>query len=216
MAIARFASRFDLDYSHQLGITQPEVSPKTRLTELLSPGIRGLLDKLHDNGVARKHRQEFRRISREAGSFLDSNISRSDALQSLLFQVSQRQTGQPNNPLVIALSRIPRAELFHDRWHFINARIQHDKLTAEQFHATVDEFTSLLRSYNSHCALPIFQTFASEYREILMANEKSGFNGFQQSFSAYVTRFAEFVERLNDEFRSLPELSAIMGLPKPL
>src|SRR6202040_1921399 len=101
-------------------------------------GIRSLLNKLNDSGVAQKYRQEFRRISREAGNVLDASSSRTDTLQSLLLQVSQRQTGQSNNPLVVALSRIPSAGLFHDRWHFINLRIQHDTLTAEQFHAAID------------------------------------------------------------------------------
>jgi hypothetical protein len=255
MPIARFASRFDFDSPHQM-IGQPEVSSKTRLTELLSllialvslvvargqtersrfwgllgaglvialigiyrpllSEIRSLRTKAHNNGVVQKHRQEFRRISREAGTLLDTSSSRSDSLTSLLQQVSQRQQGQSNNLLVVALSRVPSAALFHDRWYFINERIQHDNLTAEQFRATVDEFTSLLRSYNSYCAIPIFHTFANEYREVLTDNEKSGFSGFQQRFSAYVTRFTEFVERLNDEFHSLPELSAVMGLPKPL
>jgi hypothetical protein len=63
---------------------------------------------------------------------------------------------------------------------------------------------------------PIFHTFASEYREILEDNERSQFNAFQQSYLAYLERFADFVTRLNDEFRGLPELHTAMALPKPL
>jgi hypothetical protein len=180
----------------------------------LFAAVRRLRTRLHDNGVVHRHQPEFRRVAREAGTFLDTNRSRTDTLAAILNQVSQRQ-GQQNS-LVIALSQIPNSEIFRDRWHSFNVRIQHDKLSAEQFHYAVDELTAILRSHNSYCVTPIFYTFANEYREILADNEKSQFNAFQQSYRAYLERFAEFVGRLNDDFYGLPELSAVMALPKPL
>jgi len=177
-------------------------------------GAQRLRQRLHDNGVAHKHQPELRRVAREAGSFLDNNISKTDTLAAMLNQVSQRQG--PQNSLIIALSRIPSTEIFRDRWHSFNTRIQRDNLSAEQFHEAVDELTAILRSHNSYCVTHIFYTFASEYREILTDNEKSQFNAFQQSYRAYLERFAAFVERLNDDFRGLAELSAVMALPKPL
>jgi hypothetical protein len=172
--------------------------------------------RLHDNRVVRKRQQEFRRITREAGSFMDSNISSSDTLAALLNQVNQRLSGQSQNALVIAIGRIPQTQIFMDRWYCFNTRIQNDKLSAVQFHTAVDELVAILRCHTNYCAMPIFHTFASEYRELLTDSEKSQFNAFQQSYRAYLERLAEFVNRLNDDFRKLPELSATIALPKPL
>jgi hypothetical protein len=182
----------------------------------VSAVLRRFARRRHDSAVARNYGQEFRRFTREAGNFLDSNISRADSLSAILNQISQRLSSQPQNSLLLALSRIPNTEIFRDRWYSFNARIQADKLAAKQFHAAVDELIAILRSHNSYCATPIFHTFANEYREILMNNEKSLLNAFQQSYRAYLERFAGFIDRLNDDFRELPELSAMIALPKPL
>ncbi len=177
--------------------------------------LRRLAQRRHNERVAREYRQEFRRIAREAGNFVDSNISRPDTLAAILNQVNRRLSS-PHNVLLVALSRVPQTQIFMDRWCCFNIWIQKDKLNAEQFHVAVDELTGILRSHNSYCATPIFHTFASEYRELLMDNEKSEFNAFQQSYRAYLERLAEFVSRLNDDFRGLPELSAVMALLEPL
>jgi hypothetical protein len=170
----------------------------------------------HDRGVALKYGQEFRRLTLDAGHFVTPDPAYNDTLAAALGNVNQRLSSQPNNPLFMTLARIPQMQIFMDRWGTFNARIQRDSLTTEQFHFAVDELIGILRTYNSYCLNPIFHTFANEYREVLMESEKSHFNAVQQSYCAYVERVYNFVNRLNDDFHGLPELSAVMALPRPL
>ena len=56
----------------------------------------------HDKGIARKYGQEFRRIARDAGQFVNPDPSYSDTLAAALNNVSQRLSSQPQHcpPLV--------------------------------------------------------------------------------------------------------------------
>jgi hypothetical protein len=170
----------------------------------------------HDKGVARKYGQEFRRITLDAAQFVDPDPAYNDTLAAALNNVRQRLSSQPNNPLFMALNRIPPMQIFMDRWCTFNIRIQRDRLSTEQFHSAVDELIGVVRSHTNYCTIPIFHTFANEYREVLTESEKSHFNAVQQSYCAYLERMANFVNRLNDDFHGLPELSAKMAFPKPL
>lgn len=178
--------------------------------------LSGLAQGWHDLRVVRKHLQEFRRISREAGKFIHSDIARYDTLGGMLHGVQSRLSNQPQHSLFTMLAKVPDPNIFIDRWLCFNKRAQKDNFSAGQFHAALEELTGILRSHNTYCMSPIFHTFASEYREILTDNERSQFNAFQQSYRAYLERFTEFVTRLNDEFRGFPELHTAMALPKPL
>jgi hypothetical protein len=147
--------------------------------------IRALVQRRHDDRVVRLHLQEFRRITREAGKFIHSDIARTDTLGGMLHGVQSRLSTQPQHSLFTMLARIPDANIFLDRWLCFNKRVQNDNFSAGQFHAALEELTGILRSHNTYCMTPIFHTFASEYREILMDNERSQFNAFQQSYRAY-------------------------------
>ena len=178
--------------------------------------IRQLAQWRHDDRVVRKHMPEFRRMTREAGRFIHSDIARPDTLGGILHEVQSRLSSQPHHALLTRLTGIPNQNIFIDRWLCFNRRVQKDRFSVEQFHVAMEELTGILQSHTNYCMTPIFHTFASEYREILTDNERSQFNAFQQSYRAYLERFSDFAKRLDDEFRGLPQLETAMALPKPL
>lgn len=176
----------------------------------LITGVRALLRKAHNAKVVRKNRKELRRLSREAGVFLDTSVSRLDTLQGILQEVSQRHT-----ELVLA-SRTPNAGIFHEHWYYLDARIRADRLSASRFHDAAEELLSLLRSYTTFSVLPVFHMFAAEFREVLSDGEKSRMNGFQQQYVNFLRAYISFLGRLNDEFEGMPEFQTGMAKPEPL
>jgi hypothetical protein len=176
----------------------------------LISGVRTLLRKTHNAIVVRRNSHELRRLSREAGVFFDTSISRNDTLQGILNDVSQRRTN------IVLASRIPNAGIFQGHWHYLDSRIRGDSLSVTVFHNAADELLSLLRSYTSFSVLPVFYSFAAEFREVLTDAERSKMNAFQQQYVGFQDRYANFLMRLNDEFHGMPEFQAAMAKPTPL
>jgi hypothetical protein len=169
--------------------------------------VRASLRTAADTRVASRNRQELRRLSKEAGDFLD--LSRSDALQGVL----QRVTG--SHPELLT-ARIAPVAVFQDHWYYLDNRIQHGSLTTVGFHDAAEELLSLLRACSSFCVLPMFRIFAAEFREILNDNEKSELNAFQQRYVSFVSGYVKYLIRLNDEFHSLAGFKTGMAYPPPL
>lgn len=184
------------------------------LLVVFSPRLRAWIkskrDAAHDRRVTATNIKRLRQVSREAGEFFDTSTSRSDFLPGIVQEVSVR------NAASIDALHIAPFGIFQEQWSFLNHRIQHEELDADGFHNAANELTSLLRSYNSYCVMPVFHTFAAEIRETLTANEKSKLNGFQNRYVAFLTGYSKFIEQMADDFRTLPKLYASMAHPNPL
>ena len=176
---------------------------------LLISGVRALFRRAHNAGVLRKNMQELRRFSGEAGVFLNGAL-RNDTLQAILLELGQRQ------PAFVISTKVPAVAIFHGHWYYLDARLHGDDFTPVTFHDAADELLSIVRSYTTFCVLPVFHMFASEFREVLTANEKSKLNAFQQQFVNFVNSYVKFLTRLNDEFLELPEFQTGIAYPPPL
>ena len=89
-------------------------------------------------------------------------------------------------------------------------------MSPTQFHDAANELWSVIAIYSSYCVYPVFRTFASELREVLTASEKSQLNAFQQKFVHEITAYITYIKKLNDDFRSLPDLPFGIAFPHPL
>jgi hypothetical protein len=176
----------------------------------LSIRVRKLTLSAHNAKAVRRNRKELCRLSRQAGVFLDTSFSRNDILPGILQDISQR------HPELVVASRIPNPGIFHEHWHYLDARIRANGLGANGFHDDAEELLSLLRSYTTFSVLPVFRMFAAEYREALSDSEKSKMNAFQQQYITFLGTYSGFLNRLNDEFHSMPEFHSEMAKPEPL
>lgn len=176
----------------------------------LISGVRALWRNRLNASVVNKNRPELRRLSREAGVFFDTSISRNDTLQGILQELGQRQSN------LILGSRIPNAGIFHEHWLYLDTRIRGNRSSVAGFHDDAEELFSLVRSYTTFSVLPAFDVFASEFREVLTDNEKSKMNAFQQQYVNFLGSYIAFLNRLNEEFRGLPEFKTGIAKPSPL
>lgn len=173
-------------------------------------GICALWRKRINANVVRRNMSEFRRLSGEAALFLEPDPNRTDTLQSVLYELIQRHSN------IALLSKIPNAAIFHDHWFYLNARICEKRLSTAGFHNASRELFSLVNSYNYFSVIPVFAVFASEFREILTADEKSKMNAFQQQYVGFLGSYITFHKRLNEEFHGLPTLQTYFRKPAPL
>lgn len=172
--------------------------------------IKAQSDAAHDRLIAQENVKRLRQFSKETGEYLDTSTSRSDFLVGLIQEITSRHYVLGNS------IRIAPVGILQEHWKFLNHRIQHDELGAPDFHDAVNELTSILQSFNTHCVYPIFRISAAELREKLTAEEKSKFNAFQQRYVTFITTYGKYVSEVGDEFRTLPKLYAGMAMPEPL
>lgn len=177
---------------------------------LVLESLRALRISCRNRRATRRNSKELVRFSREAGLFFDPSLSRTDTLQGILRDLSTRHTD------LVILSRIPNPGIFHEHWYYLDARIRQNTCRALIFHSAADELLNLLRSYNNFSVLPIFYTFAAEFRGTLTDSEKSKVNAFQQQYVDLLNKYIAFLQRLNDEFYDLPEFQTGIQRPAPL
>jgi hypothetical protein len=176
----------------------------------LISGLRALWCRRLNANVVSRNRSELRRLSAEAGFFLNPDVSRNDTLQGLLHELIQRQSN------ISLFGKVPNAGIFHEHWYYLDGRIRGNHLSAVSFHNASEELFSLVRSYTAFSVTPVFYFFASEIREVLTDNEKSKMNAFQQQYVSFLGSYITFHKRLNDEFHGLPELQVYLAKPSPL
>jgi len=164
----------------------------------------------HDRRVAKQGLKELRSFSRDLGEFFERSTSRTDMLPGIVNELRSR------HPELTSALCVPSPDIFHSQWEFLNKRIQEEDFSPGQFHDAAKELWSVLAIYSSHCVYPVFRSFASEIREVLTANEKSQLNAFQQKFVHGLTGYIAYLKKLNDDFRSLPELPIGIAFPYPL
>lgn len=172
--------------------------------------VKSRLDSAHDREVARNNIKQLRKFSKEAGDFFDPSTSRSDSVPGVLQELTNRNNAAGN------AIRIAPFIIFQEHWKFLHDRVEHDDLNPTAFHHAARELTSLLQAYNSYCVYPIFYLFAAELREVLLPNEKSKLNAFQQRYVAFADAYSKYIIQVGEEFRTLPRLNAGMALPAPL
>lgn len=176
----------------------------------LAAFIRRQRDKAHDRTLINDNLKQLRQLSKDAGDYFDISTSRSDSIPGIMQELGMRNHAAAN------AIHLPHLGIFQEHWKFLNHRIQNEHLNPDDFHNAANELTSLVQCYNSYYVYQLFNTYAAELREVLMPNEKSKLNAFQQKYVAFLTAYTKYITHVGEEFRTLPKLHAGMPFPNPL
>jgi hypothetical protein len=168
-------------------------------------GILNWTNKVHQHRLARKLLPDLRTLAHNFSQFIDPSF-RCGSLNSVL---------SAESPPVISQMNLPTLDLFYGPWFLLIRRLSHAMGTTTEFLDAALELDSLIRSYNCHCVLAVFERMPDQIRASLSTTARRGLAMHRESFVLYLRDYEQFCIKARE---LLPESAVVGGfqIPRPL
>ena len=151
--------------------------------------IRQMRERSRDVCATRDALPELKRLARTFSEFVSNG--RQDTLQAIY----QAELCQHRGDLLAVLP-IQQFSLWYSFAHFFNLRVERHSPDPHELQTTLQEFHSLVGSYNNCCVTPIFERFPDQLQSALTPRVRSSLNGFQLRFVLFLKEYEDFVKQL--------------------
>jgi hypothetical protein len=161
--------------------------------------------KVRQRRLARKLLPELRTLADALLPFIDPSFGRG-SLHSIFNAESSPVMSQIN---------LPAIDLFYGPWSQLIRRLGHARGTTTEFVDAALELDSLIRSYNCHCVLVVFERMPDQIRTSLSTTAHRELAMFRENFVVYLRDYDQFCVKAR---ALLPESAVVAGIqiPRPL